>query len=122
MADVVYIEPLLPKPLPRSWEKRRALLAGAGGQTALNIASELSHNGTLERLNVELIGSDLDAIDKAEDRVVQSSPIVNCPSAKPWRAIPSRGHALQRNCWQLADSHPPVHLGRMSRRYGAGHG
>ena len=39
-----------------------------GGQTALNIASELSHDGSLERLGVELIGSDLDAIDKAEDR------------------------------------------------------
>ena len=39
-----------------------------GGQTALNIASELAHDGTLEKLGVELIGSDLDAIDKAEDR------------------------------------------------------
>ena len=39
-----------------------------GGETALNIASELSHDGSLERLGVELIGSDLDAIDKAEDR------------------------------------------------------
>ena len=70
MADVVYIEPLLPDTVARILEKERpcALLAGMGGQTALNIASELSHNGTLERLNVELIGSDLDAIDKAEDR------------------------------------------------------
>ena len=70
MADTVYIEPLLPETIARILEKERpcALLAGMGGQTALNIASDLSHNGTLERLNVELIGSDLDAIDKAEDR------------------------------------------------------
>ena len=70
MADVVYIEPLLPATVERILEKERpcALLAGMGGQTALNIASELAHNGTLERLGVELIGSDLDAIDKAEDR------------------------------------------------------
>ena len=70
MADVVYIEPLLPDTIAKILEKERpcALLAGMGGQTALNIASELSHNGTLKRLNVELIGSDLDAIDKAEDR------------------------------------------------------
>ena len=70
MADVVYIEPLLPDTVAKILEKERpcALLAGMGGQTALNIASELSHNGTLERLGVELIGSDLDAIDKAEDR------------------------------------------------------
>ena len=70
MADVVYIEPLLPDTIAKILEKERpcALLAGMGGQTALNIASELSHNGTLKRLGVELIGSDLDAIDKAEDR------------------------------------------------------
>ena len=70
MADVVYIEPLLPDTVRRILEAERpdAILAGMGGQTALNIASELAHDGTLERLGVELIGSDLDAIDKAEDR------------------------------------------------------
>ena len=70
MADVVYIEPLLPDTIKRIMEieKPCALLAGMGGQTALNIASELAHNGTLEELGIELIGSDLDAIDKAEDR------------------------------------------------------
>ncbi len=70
MADKVYIEPLLPDTVRRILEIERpcALLAGMGGQTALNIASELAHDGSLERLGVELIGSDLDAIDKAEDR------------------------------------------------------
>jgi carbamoyl-phosphate synthase large subunit len=70
MADIVYIEPLLPDTVRRILEIERpcALLAGMGGQTALNIASELAHDGSLERLGVELIGSDLDAIDKAEDR------------------------------------------------------
>ena len=70
MADKVYIEPLLPETIRRILEIERpdALLAGMGGQTALNIASELAHAGTLDELGVELIGSDLDAIDKAEDR------------------------------------------------------
>ncbi|MAY13000.1 MAG: carbamoyl phosphate synthase large subunit [Euryarchaeota archaeon] len=70
MADVVYIEPLLPDSIKRiiEIEKPDALLAGMGGQTALNIASELAHAGILDELGVELIGSDLDAIDKAEDR------------------------------------------------------
>ena len=70
MADVVYIEPLLPEAVKRILEIERpdALLAGMGGQTALNIASELAHDGVLDALGVELIGSDLDAIDKAEDR------------------------------------------------------
>lgn len=70
MADRVYIEPLLPDTVRKILEIERpdALLAGMGGQTALNIASELAHDGTLDKLGVELIGSDLDAIDKAEDR------------------------------------------------------
>ena len=70
MADLVYIEPLLPEVLRDILEKERpdALLAGMGGQTALNIASELAHDGTLDRLGVELIGCQLEAIDTAEDR------------------------------------------------------
>lgn len=70
MADKVYIEPLLSSSIKRilEIEKPCALLAGMGGQTALNIASELAHSGVLDELGVELIGSDLDAIDKAEDR------------------------------------------------------
>ena len=70
MADKVYIEPLLPDTIKRIIEIERpdALLAGMGGQTALNIASDLAHAGVLDELGVELIGSDLDAIDKAEDR------------------------------------------------------
>ena len=70
MADKVYIEPLLSSSIKRilEIEKPCALLAGMGGQTALNIASELAHSGVLDDLGVELIGSDLDAIDKAEDR------------------------------------------------------
>ena len=40
-------------------EQPCALLAGMGGQTALNIASELAHSGVLDELGVELIGSDL---------------------------------------------------------------
>ena len=70
MADVVYIEPLLADTVRKILEKEKpdAILAGMGGQTALNIASELAHDGSLDLIGVELIGSDLDAIDKAEDR------------------------------------------------------
>ena len=70
MADVVYIEPLLADTVRKILEKEKpdAILAGMGGQTALNIASELAHDGSLDRIGEELIGSDLDAIDKAEDR------------------------------------------------------
>ncbi len=70
MADRIYIEPLLPDVVRRIIEIERpdALLAGMGGQTALNIASTLAHDGSLDDLGVELIGCDLGAIDDAEDR------------------------------------------------------
>ena len=70
MADKIYIEPLLPEVVRRilDIEKPDALLAGMGGQTALNIASALAHDGSLEELGVELIGCDLVSIDEAEDR------------------------------------------------------
>ena len=70
MADKIYIEPLLPEVVTRilEIESPDALLAGMGGQTALNIATALAHDGTLARLGIELIGCDLDAIDDAEDR------------------------------------------------------
>ena len=72
MADVVYIEPLLPDVVRQIIEKEKpdAILAGMGGQTALNIASELAHDGTLEKYGVELIGNNLDSIDRAEDRAL----------------------------------------------------
>ena len=70
MADRIYIEPLLPEVVKRIMEveKPDALLAGMGGQTALNIAAALAHDGSLDELGVELIGCNLAAIDEAEDR------------------------------------------------------
>ena len=70
MADRIYIEPLLPEVVKRimELEKPDALLAGMGGQTALNIAAALAHDGSLDELGVELIGCNLTAIEEAEDR------------------------------------------------------
>jgi carbamoyl-phosphate synthase large subunit len=69
-ATATYIEPLLPGPVTKIIEKERpdALLPTLGGQTALNIAMTLHEDGTLERLGVELIGANSDAIRRAEDR------------------------------------------------------
>ena len=69
-ATATYIEPLLPGPVTKILEKERpdALLPTLGGQTALNLAMALHEDGTLERLGVELIGADSDAIRRAEDR------------------------------------------------------
>lgn len=69
-ADIVYIEPLNAETVAKIIEKERVegILSGMGGQTALNICSELAENGTLERLGVELLGSKPKAIALAEDR------------------------------------------------------
>ncbi len=69
-ADATYVEPLLPGPVAQIIEKERpdALLPTLGGQTALNLAKRLAEDGTLERFDVELIGADYEAIDRAEDR------------------------------------------------------
>ncbi|MGD8495181.1 MAG: carbamoyl-phosphate synthase large subunit [Gemmatimonadales bacterium] len=70
VADATYIEPLTPDWVERVIEKERpdALLPTMGGQTALNVALALQQRGTLEKYDVELIGADIDAIEKAEDR------------------------------------------------------
>jgi carbamoyl-phosphate synthase large subunit len=69
-ATATYIEPLLPASVARIIERERpdALLPTLGGGTALNIARDLSDDGTLERFGVELIGANYDAILRAEDR------------------------------------------------------
>ena len=69
-ATATYVEPLLPGPVAQVIERERpdALLPTLGGQTALNLAKDLHEDGTLERHGVELIGADLDAISRAEDR------------------------------------------------------
>src|SRR5947209_18934949 len=70
VASATYIEPLLPDAVAKVIEREKpdALLATVGGQTALNLAKALHENGTLHRHDVELIGADYDAIDRAEDR------------------------------------------------------
>ena len=70
LADEIYLEPLNPAVLRRIIEKERpdGLLAGLGGQTALTLAMQLSRDGTLEEFGVRLLGSPIEAIEKAEDR------------------------------------------------------
>lgn len=70
LADAIYLEPLNRETLKRIIEKERpdGLLAGLGGQTGLTLAMQLTRDGTLEKYGVRLLGSDIDAIDRAEDR------------------------------------------------------
>ena len=70
-ADVTYIEPITWQTVEKiiAKEKPDAILPTMGGQTALNCALDLWHNGVLEKYQVELIGAKPEAIDKAEDRL-----------------------------------------------------
>lgn len=72
LADATYIEPITPEVVAKIIAKERpdALLPTMGGQTALNTALSLRRMGVLERYNVEMIGANAEAIDKAEDRAL----------------------------------------------------
>ncbi len=71
MADVTYIEPLNLERLTQIIERERpdALLPNLGGQSGLNLSSELAKAGVLERFGVKVIGVALDAIERGEDRI-----------------------------------------------------
>ena len=70
MADRTYVEPVTPNVCAAVIERERpdALLPTLGGQTGLNVAMALSHNGVLDRFGVEMIGAKPEAIEKAENR------------------------------------------------------
>ncbi|MFD7664198.1 carbamoyl-phosphate synthase large subunit [Streptomyces sp. NPDC059788] len=70
IADATYVEPITPEFVEKIIAKERpdALLPTLGGQTALNTAISLHESGTLEQYGVELIGANVEAINKGEDR------------------------------------------------------
>jgi len=72
MADKIYIEPLTLTTVKRIIEKERpdSILSGLGGQTGLTLCMQLAKEGYLDKMNVRLLGSSPEAIDKAEDRKI----------------------------------------------------
>ncbi|MCR5742125.1 MAG: carbamoyl-phosphate synthase large subunit [Lachnospiraceae bacterium] len=70
-ADITYIEPLNADRLEQIIAKERpdALLPNLGGQSGLNLAAELSSKGILDKYNVKVIGVQIDAIERGEDRI-----------------------------------------------------
>ncbi len=79
MADATYIEPLNVERLSQIIEKERpdALLPNLGGQTGLNMAMELNKAGVLDKYGVQVIGVNLDAIERGEDREVFKETMKN---------------------------------------------
>jgi carbamoyl-phosphate synthase large subunit len=89
MADVTYIEPLNVETMEKIIEKERpdALLPNLGGQSGLNLSSELAKRGTLEKYSVKIIGVDVDAIERGEDRIEFKATMdrlgIEMPSSAP---------------------------------------
>jgi carbamoyl-phosphate synthase large subunit len=91
-ADRTYVEPLDLEGVTGVLRRERpdALLPTMGGQTALNLARELSANGVLDELGVELIGATVDAIDRAEDRQLFKRAVESCGLRVPSSKIVTR--------------------------------
>ncbi|MGH7986975.1 MAG: carbamoyl-phosphate synthase large subunit [Candidatus Binataceae bacterium] len=89
LADRTYIEPMTVASITRIIEREHpdALLPTVGGQTALNLAIELAETGVLERHGVELIGANLAAIKKAEDRDLFKRAMINIGLEVPASAV-----------------------------------
>ena len=100
-ADATYIEPLTPEIVTKILEKEKpdALLPTMGGQTALNIALELSTDGTLDRLGIELIGAKKEAIELAEDRELFRKTMkkigLECPKSKTAKSLSEALDAME---------------------------
>jgi len=89
MADVTYIEPLNLQTMAEIVEKERpdALLPNLGGQSGLNLSSELHRTGVLEKYGVKIIGVKPDAIERGEDRIAFKDTMnrlgIEMPRSKP---------------------------------------
>ena len=99
MADRTYIEPLTPACIEKVIIRERpdALLPNLGGQTALNMAMSLADEGVLAKYNVQVIGVDLEAIKRGEDRIefkkTMASIGVPVPASEPAESV-AEGEAI----------------------------
>ena len=88
-ADITYIEPLNFRYLEEIIEKERpdAILPNLGGQTGLNLTLELSRGGVLDKYNVKIVGVNIDAIERGEDRIAfketMNSLGIDMPKSEP---------------------------------------
>jgi len=97
VADVVYIEPLTVESVEKIIARERpdGLIATVGGQTGLNLAVELAHRGVLERYNLRILGTGLEAIRRGEDRALFAETLVHAGQPiLPSRAVTSVDEAL----------------------------
>ncbi len=96
MADSIYIEPLEPDIVARIIEQERpdGIIAGLGGQTGLNITTELAEMGILDKFGVKLLGTSLQAIKDSEDRDLFKKKMLSIGEKVPRsKAVNSLGEA-----------------------------
>ena len=128
VADVVYLEPLTVESVDRilAREHPEGLLAGLGGQTALNLAAEAAHAGVLDRHGTRLLGTPLEAIEMAEDRLRFRDLLDRIGQPYAPSAIVDRGDrgrtgadGRRRPGGDRAAGHHPagLHAGRLGRRH-----
>ena len=128
VADAVYLEPLTVPAIEAviAREKPEGLLAGLGGQTALNLAMALAEAGVLERHNVRLLGTPLEAIQMAEDREAFRDLLdrIGQPYAPSFIVEGADDDARHASAEQALERHRPardhparVHPGRHRRRH-----
>lgn len=96
MADSIYIEPLEPEIVAKIIEQERpdGIIAGLGGQTGLNITTELAEMGVLDKFGVKLLGTSLQAIKDSEDRDLFKKKMISIGEKVPRsKAVNSLGEA-----------------------------
>ena len=98
MADATYIEPLNEERLEQIIEKERpdAILPNLGGQTGLNLSMELAKKGILDKYGVKVIGVNLDAIERGEDREVFKDTMAKLGIETPRSGIVHSVEAAER--------------------------
>ncbi len=105
-ADATYVEPITPEfvELVIARERPDAMLATLGGQTALNTAVALHEAGVLEKYGVELIGADIDAIHRGEDRQLFKEIVAagaGCARRRARAGLPLDGRGARRPSAEL---------------------
>jgi carbamoyl-phosphate synthase large subunit len=101
MADVTYIEPLTVQAMEQIIEKERpdAILPNLGGQTGLNLTSELARTGVLDRHGVKVIGVAVDAIERGEDRIAFKETMsrlgIDMPRSAPAYTVEEAEHIAE---------------------------
>ena len=100
-ADRTYVEPLTPEVLEEVLERERpdAVLPTVGGQTALNLAVELSRRGVLDRLGVRLIGASRRAVEVGEDRRLFKEAMGRIGLDVPQSGFARTASTRRARCW-----------------------